>query len=120
MNYSKKYIPPTNDTATPKFININIVNLHAENSNYGWYLDGLPESAVNNTFLSNITLTNTKHLIQQCDYTYGICDNSTVLPYCPTCIQAEPCVDMSSDCTQYLGQCSNPVYRKLDLLCNEK
>uniref|UniRef100_A0A914DV51 Uncharacterized protein n=1 Tax=Acrobeloides nanus TaxID=290746 RepID=A0A914DV51_9BILA len=112
MNYSKTYIPPTNETATPKFVNINIVNFTAEDSSHGWYLDGLPESPVNNTIFSGITLTNTKKLVEQCDNTVGFCDNSTVSPYCPSCIQAEPCVDMTNDCSQYLTQCSSPKYRE--------
>uniref|UniRef100_A0A914DYF2 Uncharacterized protein n=1 Tax=Acrobeloides nanus TaxID=290746 RepID=A0A914DYF2_9BILA len=110
MNYHTN--PQTNETGTPKFVNININNIYADKSSNSWYLDGLPESLINNTFFSNMNFTNTKNLIEKCDNIIGICDNSTVSPYCPSCIQAEPCVDMNNECSQYLTQCNNPKYRE--------
>lgn len=103
--------PPTNETATPKFRNININNLSSYNATYGWYIDGLPESAINNTIFYNINMASFQQLVHHCSNIIGSCDNSTVLPYCPTCI-VEECFDASSDCSQYIGLCNNPTYSK--------
>lgn len=112
MNFSKHYIPPTNETATPKFVNINLDHLFVNNSLEGYFLDGLNESVITGTYLADIQMNNTLLLEAQCQYVTGFCDNSTVLPSCPSCVNQPPCQDQSSDCSQYLGQCGNPTYRK--------
>lgn len=89
MNFSKDVIPPTNKTATPIFTNINIRNVYSDAANFGWYIDGLDESAFQYVSLENIRLENTTQLIYTCDNIYGFCDNSTVSPYCPPCLQRE-------------------------------
>lgn len=90
MNYSKKYIPPTNDSITPKFKNIIINNLSCDKANQGWWLEGLDDSAIEASFF-NIQMTNIKHTFAECTEVYGSCDNATVLPFCPPCMQICKC-----------------------------
>lgn len=113
LNYDNSHKGPTNVTATPIFRNINVTNFYSNNSYYGWHLDGLNDSLIQNVYFSNIRMDGTPNdnLIKMCDNINGFCDNSTVSPYCPPCIE-EICLDTSSDCTQYLGFCNNPAYRK--------
>ena len=86
MNYSKTYIPPTNDSITPKFKNITINNLTCQTANQGWWLEGLDDSAIEASF-SNIQITNAKQMFAECTEIYGSCDNSSVKPSCPPCMQ---------------------------------
>lgn len=76
----------TNDTGTPKFKNIKVTNFYVED--YGWYLEGIPESPYRNLHFSNITVNKVKHLIEKCDNMNGFCDNSSVIPSCPNCLNA--------------------------------
>jgi hypothetical protein len=86
MNYSKTYVPPTNDSITPKFKNITINNLTCQTANQGWWLEGLDDSAIEASF-SNIQIINAKQMFAECTEIYGSCDSSSVKPSCPPCMQ---------------------------------
>jgi hypothetical protein len=111
MNYSHSYVPPTNSSITPHFKDINVHDVSCNNATLAWYLEGLDDSEINANFW-NINITNFARFSEKCVDIYGSCDNSTVLPYCPSCIGTTLCEDTSTDCANYLGQCQNPAYRK--------
>ena len=109
MNFSQTANNAT--TNIPKYKNINIHDIYCENSTNGWWLDGLDESEIEANFY-NIQMVNIKRTFAVCTNIYGSCDNSTVLPFCPPCMGTTLCEDTSLDCSNYLGQCNNPAYRK--------
>jgi polygalacturonase len=86
-------LPPTNATATPRFENITISNLHSKSALKGWFLDGLPESPIKGLTLTNITLegTSAKALTAKCDFVDAATASCTsVLPACPPCAVKAP------------------------------
>jgi hypothetical protein len=87
INYSSKYIPPTSYNVTPHFQNINVHDVTCNKGYYGWHLEGLDDSEINANFW-NIQLTNYTNLYRNpCVHIYGTCNNSTVLPNCPSCMR---------------------------------
>lgn len=111
MNYSSVYTPPTYYNVTPHFENITVHDVYCNQAKYGWDLQGLDDSEINANF-KNIQIDGYQYFDRNCVDIYGSCDNSTVLPHCPSCMGTKLCEDESSDCASYLSQCSNPAYRK--------
>lgn len=100
----------------PDFRNIDMHNISCS-TQHGWYLEGINETLSIYANFSNINITLLKKeekasLIEKCEFIYGPCDNSTVLPYCPPCMTPHDCVDASDSCNQYIAQCKNAAYRK--------
>ena len=60
-----------NKTLTPKVKNIILNNILVDNSNYAWWLRGLPEQSFENIYFNNITITNT-----QKEYIYRVNRNN--------------------------------------------
>jgi polygalacturonase len=82
-------IAPTNATATPRFENISIIDLHSINASTGWFLDGLPESPIRGLKLQNILVEGTpsRDLVKACDYVDTATASCTgVQPSCPSCV----------------------------------
>ncbi len=87
IRFSFNYIenlPPANQTATPMVRNVKIDNIFSDGAEFGWILDGLPESIIYNVAFSNIHFINTKKLFETCNYFIGSCYNVT--PACPPCL----------------------------------
>lgn len=82
-------LPPTNATATPRFENISVIDVHSTNAAKGWLLDGLPESTIKGLRLDNVEIegTGAKDLIVKCDYVDTATASCTgVSPSCPPCV----------------------------------
>lgn len=85
LNYAKN-LPPTNATGTPQMYNVTVENVQAFKPQYGWFIDGLPESPLRDIHFVNVSIQNpTKSMYASCDnITQSTCDNVT--PECPPCI----------------------------------
>lgn len=80
--------PPTNASATPRFVNITIDGLTVvpgTGTAAGSYFNGLPESVIEGVVLRNVDLRGAKQPIGTCEYAAGVCEGS-VLPSCPPCL----------------------------------
>lgn len=96
MNYTNTWrdvVGPQNASATPHIKNININGIIAKRVEYVMLLKGLPESQIENVSFSNITIESKSKnypqgvaVFEQCVDITGICDESSVGPYCPKCL----------------------------------
>uniref|UniRef100_A0A914CP99 C-type lectin domain-containing protein n=1 Tax=Acrobeloides nanus TaxID=290746 RepID=A0A914CP99_9BILA len=57
MNFTHTNPPPSSNT--PQYYNINFNNVSCTNANYGWTIEGLPESTIN-ADINYVTFTNVK------------------------------------------------------------
>jgi hypothetical protein len=113
MCYGGNISSDNGDTSIPTVKNSIITDITADNVEYFWNIKGINESHVQNVYFSNIHVTNIyKQIVHSCYFIDGICDNSTVTPFCPPCLVQETCFDASNDCSLYVNLCKSPAYRK--------
>ena len=87
LNYASN-LPPTNATATPSMRNVLVQDVSAVGVEYGFFIDGLPESFIANLSLVNVSVQKaSKGMFEQCVDANGTCAG-TMEPGCPPCLQA--------------------------------
>uniref|UniRef100_A0A914EAC4 Uncharacterized protein n=1 Tax=Acrobeloides nanus TaxID=290746 RepID=A0A914EAC4_9BILA len=75
---------------TPKWKNVFLDNIVSDNSTYTWVMQGTPESWLQNLVLGRINITNIQRdYVASCYNVTGMCNNATIIPYCPACIKEE-------------------------------